>query len=30
MAQSLSTRLGEELEGRLDRLARLTGRNKSF
>ena len=30
MAHPLSIRLGEELEGRLDRLARLTGRSKSF
>ena len=30
MAHPLSIRLDEELENRLDRLARLTGRSKSF
>ena len=30
MAHPLSIRLDDELEGRLDRLARLTGRSKSF
>ena len=30
MAHPLSIRLDDELESRLDRLARLTGRSKSF
>ena len=30
MAQPLSIRLDEHLEARLERLARLTGRSKSF